>query len=109
MPMHEQNSGIVSGLADPTKGGSVSAAIALLMDPAADAPQFRTARGIFPFCRMGRRGWQHFSDGLLRRLIQRTHHAKPVRTRRHVQVNLRRRDVLVAQQFLNGPQVHAAF
>ena len=41
--------------------------------------------------------------------VQRTRHSQPVLADRHMQVNLRRRDVLVPQQILDLPQIRSIF
>ena len=41
--------------------------------------------------------------------IQRTVHPQPVRSHRHMQVDLRRRDILVSKKLLDGSQIRPAF
>ncbi len=47
--------------------------------------------------------------GASRHLIQRACHSQATHSQRHVQIDLRRRDVLMAQQLLDPPQVHTRF
>ena len=44
-----------------------------------------------------------------RHAIERTHHPEPVRARRDVQVDFRRGDVFVSENFLDGSQIGAGF
>ena len=48
-------------------------------------------------------------DVRLRRHIQRTHHPQSIGSRRHVQIDLRRRDVFMSQDLLDRPQIRSSF